>query len=188
VLEAEEHARARGAAIHGHIVGYAAAAGDGRALTGADAGAVAARLARVIESAMDDAGGEPDLVSVHGDGAPAHEEAEAEALRLVFGERAGSLPVVRMKRVHGDLGAASCPVELLACSAALQHDIIPPVVSSLSDTPGIVTSSTPVSGRPSPRRALVLSLGLFGESAALMVSHAGGAMGTEGAREGADAS
>jgi hypothetical protein len=67
-----------------------------------------------------------------------------------------------MKDAHGDLGAASCPVELLACSAALQHDIIPPIVSSASETPGIPL-----------RRALALSLGLFGESAALMLGKAG---------------
>jgi len=67
-----------------------------------------------------------------------------------------------MKDVHGDLGAASCPVELLACSEVLQHDMIPPVVSSSSETPGVPR-----------RRALVLSLGLFGESAALMLGKAG---------------
>jgi hypothetical protein len=65
---------------------------------------------------------------------------------------------MRMKTAHGDLGAAACPVELLACSTALQHDIIPPIVSSASETPAAPR-----------RRALVLSLGLFGESVALML-------------------
>ena len=58
--------------------------------------------------------------------------------------------------------AAACPVELLACSAALRHAIIPPVVSSASDA-----LATPC------QRALVLSLGLFGESAALMLGATG---------------
>ena len=174
VLEGEEHARVRGATIHGRLAGYAAAAGDGRTPAVADPQVVAARLARVIEAAIDDAGGEPDVISLHGDGAPAHEEAEAEAIRRVFGARAATMPVLRMKDAHGDLGAAACPVELLACSAALQQDMIPPVVSSSSETRGASQSSLTASRRHSHRRALILSLGLFGESAALMLSRAGG--------------
>jgi 3-oxoacyl-[acyl-carrier-protein] synthase II len=162
VLEALERAQARGATIHGEILGYAAGAGDGRIVRDAETSPDAERLARVIQMAIDDAGAEPDVISVHGDGSPAHERAETEALRRVFGARLADLAIVRMKDAHGDLGAASCPVELLACSAALRHDIIPPIVSSSSETP-----------RGPRRRALVLSLGLFGESAALMLGKAG---------------
>ena len=162
VLEALERARDRGATIHAEVLGYAAAAGDGHVVRDATTSPPVDRLVRVIETAIEDAGAPPDLVSVHGDGSPAHERAEAEALRRVFGPRLDALAIVRMKDAHGDLGAASCPVELLACSTALQHAIIPPVVSSSSETLGVPR-----------RRALVLSLGLFGESAALMLSRAG---------------
>jgi 3-oxoacyl-[acyl-carrier-protein] synthase II len=163
VVETLERARARGAAIHGEILGYAVGAGDGRGVSDGDAGADVDRLAHVIGAAIDDAGVEPDLVTVHGDGSPGHERAEREALRKVLGARVDALPRLRMKDAHGDLGAASCPVELLACSAALQHDMIPPIVSSASETV-----------RVPRRRALVLSLGLFGESAALMLGTARG--------------
>ena len=162
VLEALDRARARGARIHGEILGYAAGAGDGRVVRDADASPAVDRLARVIEGALEDAGAEPDLLSLHGDGSPAHERAEHDALHVVLGDRATRIPALRMKDAHGDLGAASCPVELLACSAALQHDIIPPIVSRSSETQGVPR-----------RRALVLSLGLFGESAALMLGKAG---------------
>jgi len=162
VLEELARAHARGARLHGEVLGYAAGAGDGRPVPAADASPDPARLTHVIEAAVRDAGGPPDLIAVHGDGSPAHERAEEEALRRVFGAALGSMPRLRMKGTHGDLGAASCPVELLACSAALQHDIIPPIVSTASETPD----------RPR-RRALVLSLGLFGESAALMLGKAG---------------
>jgi hypothetical protein len=64
------------------------------------------------------------------------------------------MPVLRMKAVHGDLGAASCPVELLACITALTHDTLPAGIRSTA----------------ARRHALVLSLGLFGESAALMLA------------------
>jgi 3-oxoacyl-[acyl-carrier-protein] synthase II len=148
--------------VHAEILGYAAGAGDGQIVREADASAEATRLVRIIESAIEDAGIGPDIVSVHGDGSPVHERAETEALRRVFGARLADLPILRMKEAHGDLGAASCPVELLACSAALRHAMIPPIVSASSETP-----------EAPRRRALVLSLGLFGESAALMLGKAG---------------
>ena len=162
ILETLERARARGARVHAEIVGYSVGAGDGRAVSEADVSPDPARLARVIESAIDDAGEVPDVVVLHGDGTLAHDRSEDEALRHAFGGRLVGLPRLRMKALHGDLGAASCPVELLACSAALQHDMIPPIVSRFSETP-----------EPPRRHALVLSLGLFGESAALMLSKAG---------------
>ena len=173
VLESRERAQARGAIVHGEILGYAAGAGDGALVCDVETSPSVERLARVIELACEEAGAEPDLVSVHGDGSPAHERAEHEALRRVFGERIRAIPVVRMKDAHGDLGAASCPVELLACSAALQHDMIPPVVSSFSETQGVSPELTATGRHGLRRRALVLSLGLFGESAALMLGKAG---------------
>jgi 3-oxoacyl-[acyl-carrier-protein] synthase II len=160
VLEEWARAEARGAAIHAEILGYAVGAGDGRPVSDVGATADPARLAHVIETVIGEAGAAPDVVSLHGDGAP--DGAELEALRRVLGPRFREVELLRMKRAHGDLGAAASPVELLACSAALQHDMIPPVVSTPSTTPGV------------PRhRALVLSLGLFGESAALMLGKAG---------------
>jgi len=161
VVETLERARERGAPVHAEILGYASGAGHAPAVGRDDERADVERLADVIRTAIDDAGAAPDIVGVHGDGSPAHERAEIAALRQVLGARLDTLPVIRMKAAHGDMGAAGCPVELLACSAALQHDMIPPVVSTPSTTPGVPL-----------HRALVLSLGLFGESAALMLGKA----------------
>jgi hypothetical protein len=63
-----------------------------------------------------------------------------------------------MKKAHGDMGAASGAVEFLACSALLQHAIIPSIVS-------IEPSIRAVA----PTHALILSLGQFGEAAALVL-------------------
>src|SRR5439155_1404308 len=108
-------------------------------------------------------GDAPDMVGRHGDGIPAHDEAEAWALARVLGGRAERTPRLRMKRAHADLGAAASPVELLACSAALDHATLPPLVSE----------NAPASASQS-RRALVISLWLFGECSALMRGNAGG--------------
>ena len=157
VLEEAEHALARGARPYGEIVGFAAGGGAGRFAADDDAAPLAERLARVIDAVLAEAGADPDLVSLHGDGIPAHDDAERWALARVLGA-AASTPCLRMKEAHADLGAAATPVELLACSAALEHATLPRAVSS-----------PPSAAPPTYRSALVLSLGLFGECAALMV-------------------
>lgn len=149
VLEAAARARARGAAVHGEVVGFASVAGEGRLASHADADRQAARLARAIEAVVEEAGLAPDVVSLNGDGIPAHDRSEELALARVFGDRAARLTRLRPKRLHADLGAAAGPVELLACSAALEHATL-------------------------PAGALVISLGLFGECAVLMLRRAGG--------------
>lgn len=158
VLEEAEHARARGATVHGEVVGFASGAGLGGLVR--DAGAAerqGERLARVIEAALAEAGSAADLVSLHGDGVPWHDRAESTALERVFGARVESVPRLSLKRLHGDLGAAACPVELLACSAALAHATLP------------AAASGGASGPPSCREVLAISLGLFGECAALVL-------------------
>ena len=162
VLEEAERARARGARVHGEIVGFASGAGAGRPAGEDDPARLATRLARVIDAALEEAGDAPDVVSLHGDGVPSHDEAEAVALERVLGSRAGTTPRLRMKRLHADLGAAASPVELLACSAALERATLPPVMSN-----GSLASPS------SFQEALVISLGLFGECAALVLRRAG---------------
>jgi 3-oxoacyl-(acyl-carrier-protein) synthase len=159
VLEERERARARGATIHAEVLGYAAGAGDGVLVGDTSASPEVERLARVVETAIDEAGGRPGLVSAHADGSPAHERAETAVLRRVLGEGGAAVPVLRMKRAHGDLGAAACPVELLACVTALGQDALPPGLGSGTYGPAATR-----------RSALVLSLGLLGESAALVIA------------------
>ena len=158
VLEEAEHALARGARVHGELVGFASAAGDGDLGGGDDPRRLADRLTRVIDTVLQEARTAPDLVSLHGDGIPAHDEAEGVALALTLGVVAPSAPRLRLKAAHADLGAAASPVELLACSSALRHATLPPAVSDHRP------STTPVF-----RSALVLALGLFGECSALMM-------------------
>ena len=158
VLEASEHARARGATAHGEIAGFAASAGAGQLAGEEDPARVADRLARVIEAVLEESEETPDLVSLHGDSVPAHDAAEQAALARVLGARDDATPRLRMKRAHADLGAAASPVELLACSAAIEHATLPRAVA--------VSPSTPPSAF---RCALVISLGLSGECAALIV-------------------
>jgi len=158
VLEAAEHARARGATVRGEIAGFASSAGAGQLAGEEDPAPLAERLARVIGAVLEESAETPDLVSLHGDSVPAHDAAEQSALARVLGDRARATPRLRMKSAHADLGAAASPVELLACSAAIEHATLPRAVAE-----------SPSSPPPALRCALVISLGLFGECAALIV-------------------
>ena len=163
VLEEAERARRRGAPIHGEVLAFANAAGEGRLANEDDPARVASRLTSLIEAAVAETGQDPDVISVHGDGIPTHDSAESLALAWALGGRLAGRPRLRFKLAHGDLGAASGAVEFLACSNALKHDILPPIVAS--DVQEC---------RRSLRRALVISLGLFGECATLVVGSARG--------------
>ena len=157
-LEEAEHALARGARIHGEIIGFASAGGDGHLGGADDPERLTDRLTRVIDAVLEEARTTPDLVSLHGDGIVAHDRAEGAALARTLGAVAPSAPRLRLKDAHADLGAAASPVELLACSSALRHATLPAAVCA-----------RPASTTPVFRSALVLAIGLFGECSALMM-------------------
>ena len=101
VLEDYERAKARGATIHGEIVGYAANS-DGHDMV-APSGEGAARCMRL---AREGAGGRGiDYLNTHGTGTPVGDAREIGAVREVFGE---AMPVVSStKSLTGhSLGAA----------------------------------------------------------------------------------
>jgi 3-oxoacyl-[acyl-carrier-protein] synthase II len=163
ILEEAERARARGATVHGEVRGFAIAAGDGTLPPDDDPKSLGKRLGRVIEQVCGESGAAPDVVSLHGDGIPSHEMAERAAIEEIFGGAGAAPALLRMKAGHGDLGAASAPVEFLACSVALKRAILPRTVVNRSHDASRVL-----------RRALVISLGLFGECVALMLERSEG--------------
>ncbi len=164
VLEDAQHARARGARVYGEVLAFASVAGAGRFYTDEEPAALAARVARAVSAAVAEAEGTPDLICPHGDGLPSHDQAEIEALTRSFGDGASAIPTIRMKMAHGDLGAAGAPVEFLACSMALQEGKMRSWNSGLTAKPRQTETS---------HRALLISLGQFGECAALMLAGPG---------------
>ncbi|MEO8925862.1 MAG: beta-ketoacyl synthase N-terminal-like domain-containing protein, partial [Caulobacteraceae bacterium] len=101
VLEDLERARARGAAIHGEIVGYAANS-DGFDMV-APSGEGAARCMRL---ALAQAGGRRiDYLNPHGTGTPVGDLKEMAAVREVFGEAAPLISSTKSLTGHS-LGAA----------------------------------------------------------------------------------
>ena len=118
VLEDMERARARGATIHGEIVGYAANS-DGHDMV-APSGEGAARCMRL---ALDDAGGRSiEYLNPHGTGTPIGDLKEMGAVREVFG---GGMPLISStKALTGhSLGAAGAQ-EAIYCLLMMREGFV----------------------------------------------------------------
>jgi 3-oxoacyl-[acyl-carrier-protein] synthase II len=125
VLEREADALARGARIYGTVLGYALA-GEAYHMTAPEPGGAAA--ARVMREALEMSGVETSQVgwvNAHGTGTPLNDVVESNAMKLVFGENAGRVPLVSTKSVTGHCLGAAGAIEAVATVIALNHRIIP---------------------------------------------------------------
>jgi 3-oxoacyl-[acyl-carrier-protein] synthase II len=129
VLEELEHARARGAKIRGHVLGYA---------TTADAAHVASPTQdaegaqRCMRLALADAGLSPaevDYLNAHATSTPAGDPAEARAIRAVFGPAADRVAVSSTKSMTGHLLGAAGALEAMFCILALESGTLPPTIN-----------------------------------------------------------
>jgi 3-oxoacyl-[acyl-carrier-protein] synthase II len=128
VVEAWDHAVARGAPIHGEIVGYGRNA-DAYHITAPSPGGAGA--AACMQQALDDAGIEPGAighVNAHGTSTPLNDASEAEAVRKVFGEQPPPV-VTSTKGVTGHLIGAAGATEAVAVLLALRDGRVPPTAN-----------------------------------------------------------
>lgn len=125
VLEEEQAARSRGAQILGCLLGYALV-GEAHHMTAPEPSGEAA--ARVMNAALSAAGVAHDQVgwiNAHGTGTPLNDVVESNAVKLVFGERAGQVPLVSTKAITGHCLGAAGAIEAVATVLALNAGIIP---------------------------------------------------------------
>ncbi len=122
LLEAREHALARGARILARIAGYAsrheAPANPWEARTGR-------AIVQSIKAALDKAEMRPEdigHVNAHGESSVEQDRLEAAAIRQTLGD----VPVTAIKSYCGDLAAGSGAVELIASVLALAEGEAPP--------------------------------------------------------------
>jgi len=121
VLEPWDRAVARGANIHGEILGCGLCS-DTRHITQPSVEGQAAALRAALRSACL-APEAIDAINAHGTGTRANDGTETAALRAVFGAHAERLPVSATKAMHGHLlgaaGALECVLSLLAMTHAV---------------------------------------------------------------------
>ena len=133
MLEALDHAQARGATILGELVGWGMSSdafhitqpspeGQARAMR------QAARNAGVLDR-------EDILISAHGTGTPLNDAAETQSLIEVFGERARAMPVIATKSAHGHLIGGSAALQAALGLRALSEGLAPPILNFTSRDP-----------------------------------------------------
>jgi 3-oxoacyl-[acyl-carrier-protein] synthase II len=129
VLEDLEGARARGANIQAHLLGYGMTS-DATAVAQPTEDGEGAQ--RCMSLAIADASLNPsdvDHLNAHATSTPQGDPSEARAIRAVFGEHTQRLSVSATKSMTGHLLGAAGAVEALLCVRALQTGILPPTIN-----------------------------------------------------------
>lgn len=123
VLESEEYARKRGAAIHAYLSGYGNAC-DAYHQTASSENGEGAFLA--MREALSMAGLQPgdiQYVNAHGTGTPNNDLSEGVALKRIFGE---TMPLVSStKSFTGHTTSASGSIEAVICILAMRNGFVP---------------------------------------------------------------
>jgi 3-oxoacyl-[acyl-carrier-protein] synthase II len=168
VLEALEHAQARGATILAEVAGFGATC-DAYHMTQPSPGGAGA--AECMSEALADAGLEPGdvgYVNAHGTGTPYNDEAETGAIKRVFGAGARRVPVSSTKSMTGHLLGAAGAVEAIYTVLALERGMLPPTINLDDPDPACDLDYVPNRARPATiDAALSNSFGFGGTNVSL---------------------
>lgn len=129
VLEEYEHAKARGANIHGELMGYGSSCDGSHITAPLEDGAGAAHA---MKMAMKDSGLNTDqigYINAHGTSTGLGDIAETRAVKKLFGERAYQIPVNSTKSMTGHLLGASGGAEAIFTTKVIQTGILPPTIN-----------------------------------------------------------
>ncbi len=91
-----------------------------------------------MRRAIGDAGLRPeniDYISAHGTGTLENDKIETRAIKSVFGERAGGVPISSVKSMLGHLIAAAGACELITCVLAIRDGMLPPTMNLSTPDP-----------------------------------------------------
>jgi 3-oxoacyl-[acyl-carrier-protein] synthase II len=170
VLEALEHAEARGAAILAELVGYGATADASHITLPAPGGIGAVRAARrALEKAGMDAT-EIDHVNAHATSTPEGDPAELQAIRTIFGAHAGQIRITANKSMLGHTLGAAGAIEAIASILTIREGCIPPTINLTDPDPlAAGLDLTPnVAAKQQVRAVLSNSFGFGGQNTALI--------------------
>jgi 3-oxoacyl-[acyl-carrier-protein] synthase II len=170
VLESEEHALARGAHIHGEIIGYGMS-GDAYHVTAPNPEGLGASLA--MRNAIEDAELKPeqiDYINAHGTSTQLNDKGETLAIKKVFGDAAKTVTISSTKSMTGHMLGAAGAVEFIAATLAVEEGHIPPTINYSEPDPDCDLNYTPNKGQQKTVNvAMSNSFGFGGHNAVLIV-------------------
>lgn len=126
VLEARDHALARGARVRAELLGYAATADAVHIAAPDESGGGAMRCMRLALADAGVEGGDVGYVNAHATSTPTGDRIEATAIRGVLGER---VPVSSTKGMTGHMLGAAGAVEAIFCVKAMEAGLLPPTIN-----------------------------------------------------------
>jgi 3-oxoacyl-[acyl-carrier-protein] synthase II len=170
VLEERERALARGATIHGEILGYGMST-DAYHVTLPRPGGAGQAIA--MEAALADAGLQPsdiDYVNAHGTSTPANDATETAAIKLALGDAAHDVAISSTKSVTGHLLGGAGAIETMACLLAMRDQVAPPTANLVTPDPECDLDYVPGVERPMAiDHAMSNSFGFGGHNVALVL-------------------
>ena len=173
VLEAEDHARARGAKILAYVSGWGSTS-DGEHLTRPKEDG--AGLALAMERALRRAGvapGEVGYINPHATSTLQGDVAEYRALQKVFGDALPKIPMSATKSMIGHLLGGAGAVESVATVSTLVAQTIHPSINVDDLDPVFAVRLVREPQRADVRYALKASAGFGGHNGALVFQRAG---------------
>jgi 3-oxoacyl-[acyl-carrier-protein] synthase II len=129
ILESEEHAKGRGAAILAEFAGYGATA-DAYHITSPDPSGEGG--GRAIKLALEDGGLRPEDVqyyNAHGTSTEINDPTETRMIKYAFGDHAYRMKVSSIKSMTGHCIAGSGGLEAIACVLAIREGFYPPTIN-----------------------------------------------------------
>jgi 3-oxoacyl-[acyl-carrier-protein] synthase II len=148
VMEELGHALQRDAHIYCEVLGYACN-NDAYHMVAPrpDAGSTM----RAMRDALREAKIQPTdvgYINAHASSTPLNDKTETFAIKQVFGDAAGKIPVSGTKSMHGHALGATGAVEAALCAMIFERDLIPPTIHFSTPDPECDLDYVPNAARP----------------------------------------
>jgi 3-oxoacyl-[acyl-carrier-protein] synthase II len=173
VMERYDSARRRGARIYAELAGFGIS-NDAFHMTAPHpegSGAI-----RAMQRALSSAALNPeavDYISAHGTGTAMNDKIETLAVKRVFGEAAGKIPISSIKSMLGHTMSAASALEAAACVLVMERGVLPPTINYEEPDPECDLDCVPNQAREHKVRiAMSNAYGFGGHCASIVLRRA----------------
>lgn len=170
MLEAYEHAVARGACIYGEIAGYGATCDANHITAPMPDGSGGARAMMLALKDADLSASAVDYVNAHGTSTPLNDASETLAMKMAFQEYALHPFVSSTKSMSGHLLGASGALEAIISTLSVLHDFVPATLNYQHPDEACDLNLVVNAGKSTPVHiAMSNSLGFGGHNASIII-------------------